>query len=80
MKWLLVGKVLTAEDRAKWREDRQGRIVHRPSWHGWHYANALYAQIADTTKDPPRGVRAKIGYYCRVCRVGAIFEDWRTES
>ena len=80
MRVLLVGKVLTKEEREKWHEDRQRRAIHRPSYHGWHYANAVYAQIADNSKNPPRGMRVKIGYYCRVCKVGAIFEDWRTET
>lgn len=68
---LLVGKVLTEEERAKWN-DRDGKVVHRPSFHGWHYANSVYVLY--------KGERTKIGYFCAVCNLGMLFEDWRTDA
>lgn len=63
--------MLTDEERAKW-SDRGTQIVHRPSFHGWHYANSLYVLYA--------GTRTKVGYFCATCNVGALFEDWRADE
>lgn len=68
---LLVGKVLSEDERARWFE-RGGKIVHRPSFHGWHYANAIYVLHV--------GLRSKVGYFCAQCNVGALFEDWTNDG
>ncbi len=67
MRRLFAGVELAKEDRWKWHEDRQGRVIHRPAKFKTHYANALYRIHG--------GARVRVAYWCRLCEEGVLLVD-----